>query len=252
MITCYLQGGLGNQMFQVAASLNLAWENDDEAIFCRNAHYLPLQGRDVTNYEDNVFREVRFADKVSFSRKHEESSHVYEPIPYENGLCLVGYYQSEKYFEDNKEKILEIFQPPEKFQKELDDPSVAMHLRRGDCVKNPDIHPIMPVDYYRHIYESLKGVGTFNIFSDEIEWCKEKFDFIEDVNFVEGHKDWEDMYLMSQCDYIAIANSTFSWWSAQLSDAEEIFTPSNERWFGPNGPPETDIVPEDRWKVVLK
>ena len=58
------------------------------------------------------------------------------------------------------------------------------------------------------------------------------------------------MYLMSKCNNNIIANSSFSWWGAWLNtnQSKKVITPS--RWFGNDGPQDTqDIIPDDWIKV---
>lgn len=45
-----------------------------------------------------------------------------------------------------------------------------------------------------------------------------------------------------------IANSSFSWWGARLSESKMVVTP--ERWFGPNGPKKWNDVYCKGWKIV--
>ena len=51
MITSYLQGGLGNQMFQIAAAYSHAKKNSDTAIFDLNNSHTPHQGQNISKYK---------------------------------------------------------------------------------------------------------------------------------------------------------------------------------------------------------
>ena len=55
MITSKLRGGLGNQMFQIAAALSLGKDLGIEVAFDHNQHYLPNQGNKSTDYSENIF-----------------------------------------------------------------------------------------------------------------------------------------------------------------------------------------------------
>lgn len=266
MVTTVLQGGLGNQMFQSAATLNVAKKGNDGAIFSRSSHYLPLQGRDVSNYEDNVFRNLSFTNKVSYSKIVEEASHVYEPIEYEEGVCLRGYFQSEKYFQEHEKEIIETLKPIDRMeelaQKEFSDDcsTVAVHIRRGDYLQFSDTHPpLSETDYYEVALSGIDDVDEkeFYICSDDMYWCRNNLEFIPNKKFApEDLQDWEELYLMSYADQVIICNSSFSWWSAKFGEelgsmkGEDVIAPSNKIWFGPKGPRETDIVPEERWRII--
>ena len=56
-----------------------------------------------------------------------------------------------------------------------------------------------------------------------------------------------DMCLMSMCQYQIMANSTYSWWGAWLSNSENVIAP--KLWFGPDGQDPKDIYVE-RWKYL--
>jgi 5'(3')-deoxyribonucleotidase len=75
--------------------------------------------------------------------------------------------------------------------------------------------------------------SIFLIFSDDIEWCKENFPNISDkFIFIEGNKDYEDLYIMSKCKNNIISNSTFSWWGAWLNQNENKKVVAPLKWFG--------------------
>jgi hypothetical protein len=76
--------------------------------------------------------------------------------------------------------------------------------------------------------------SVFLIFSDDIQWCKENFpDMPEKFRFIEGNKDYEDLYIMSHCKNNIIANSSFSWWGAWLNSNLEKTIIAPATWFGP-------------------
>ena len=68
-------------------------------------------------------------------------------------------------------------------------------------------------------------VGNVNyyFFSDDINWCKDNFGKLKNVEFVEHNNSDElaELWLMSQCKHFVIANSTYSWWGAYLGVYKE-------------------------------
>ena len=55
---------------------------------------------------------------------------------------------------------------------------------------------------------------TFYVFSDEIEWVKEKWKFPKNTIFVDSkNKDFEELEIMKCCKHFIIANSSYSWWA---------------------------------------
>lgn len=256
MISSHLQGGLGNQMFQVAAAFSQAIDLDTECYFCANSHYLPLQGSKAQTYVGNVFRNFDFIEDpyyYKFLEKFHESEFSWTQIPKINNLLLIGYYQSYKYFIGNKDKIRNAFSEPEKvsnfieqkYQINFDD-CISLHVRRGDFLKFPEIHPSQSVTYYEN---ALNLLDTENkkllVFSDDLDWCKENINLKLSTHYI-SEKDYVEMYLMSRCRQNIIANSSFSWWSAFLNKNNNKKVIYPEKWFGPAGPKKLeDLIPKE-------
>ena len=106
MISCALEGGLGNQMFQIATSHALALRNGDISGFDLNACHTPLQGKPSNNYKENVLKHINDVSQYNFKYLYIEPTFSYREIPYIKDLMLKGYYQSEKYFVDYKNEII--------------------------------------------------------------------------------------------------------------------------------------------------
>ena len=75
--------------------------------------------------------------------------------------------------------------------------------------------------YYKAISYLTENVCNvrFYIFSDNIEWVSKNLNIGTDHVFVSENytkHDIEDFYLMQQCKYHIIANSTLNWWAAWL------------------------------------
>ena len=92
---------------------------------------------------------------------------------------------------------------------------------------------------------------VFYVFSNNIEDAKHivKGDcvrYVDPKDFVK-YEDWIDMYLMAQCKYNIIANSTFSWWGAWLNQNNEKIVIAPPRWV--NTFDYEDIYPSD-WVVI--
>ena len=89
------------------------------------------------------------------------------------------------------------------------------------------------------------------IFSDDLEWCKENFDFIENKVIIEGNTDYQDLYLMSLCKNNIICNSTFSWWGAWLNKNDKKIVIAPEKWFSSADEyyNTEDIIPSNSIKI---
>jgi len=178
---------------------------------------------------------------------YKEKRHCYDPLPEVDSLTIEGYFQSEKYWLGYKEQIADalgfVHRPGD---------YVALHIRRGDYLKYPDQFPTMPLEYYQagidHFAE--KGECRFNIYSDDIEWCKHSFKpewWGAYVEYSEKKDPLTDMKDMFNASGFIIANSTFSLFPALLRpDNPMVIAPAENRWFGPKaGSLETfDLMPE--------
>lgn len=256
MIGTYLQGGLGNYMFQIAAAHSLAIDNNTDSIFSIN-NFMKVH-KHLSEYTDNIFRFVNFGPNVRYFRAYNEVGFDYSPIPFVENLLLRGYFQSEKYFKHNREQILSMFSPTEeeinyiegKYGDLLSNETCSIHIRRGDYLKLQAHHPVCSMEYYNEAINRMTGVTHFLIFSDDIEWCKANFVGDEYV-FIENEKDVIDLHMMSLCKNNIIANSSFSWWGAWLNRNENklVITPS--KWFGPAKANfnTKDIYPEEWVKI---
>ena len=109
--------------------------------------------------------------------------------------------------------------------------SISIHVRRGDYLNSTYV-TLSETDYYKKALDFLiKKLDNSNnififIFSDDAEWCKRNFSFLNEYNHIyitqnSGKNSFRDMQLMSLCKYNIIANSTFSWWAAWLNSNKE-------------------------------
>lgn len=250
MVSCNLKGGLGNQMFQIAATHALALRNYDNSCFNFNSCYTPLQGKTSINYTHTLFKNINHDQTLTFKNIYKEISFNFTPIEYFDGLLLDGYFQSEKYFLDYQSEIVDLFTISD-FDKEVInqllmlnkyDSTTSIHIRRGDYLKHSETHPVCGLSYYTEAMEMFKDT-TFIFISDDIEWVKENFKG-NNIIYSPFNDEIMDLTLMTMCDNNIIANSTFSWWGAYLNKNKnkKIIAPKN--WFGPKANKnETDIIP---------
>lgn len=180
-----------------------------------------------------------------------------------NNVYLEGSWQSEKYFADIGMIIRQEFTvktPPVGKNKELmkriaSYESVSLHVRRRDYVSNPRtnrFHGTCDLDYYFRCVEYLAQIlenPQFFAFSDEPEWVRHNLRLpylttVVDHNGID--KAYEDLRLMSQCKHHIIANSTFSWWGAWLSQNPERIVLAPKGWLRSHDYDPRDLIP-DRW-----
>lgn len=162
-------------------------------------------------------------------------------------ILLQGYWQSPRYFTQVRDGLLREFvlkDPLSPYSQDMvrqisEQPSVSIHVRRGDYVADPGtakVHGICDLDYYRRavgLMSRLEPEARFYIFSDDIAFVREAFDFCPSPVIVDGNQDagHEDMILMSACTHNIIANSSFSWWGAWLGEAPGKIVIAPRKWF---------------------
>ena len=106
MVSTNLAGGLGNFMFQISTAYSLALDNNDECVF--DIQTSKIGHKKIETYLPNIFRNVKFT-QTKFDFFYNETNFTYEKIPHIKNLLLNGYFQSEKYFKNNRNKILDLF-----------------------------------------------------------------------------------------------------------------------------------------------
>lgn len=238
MITVKLHGGIGNNLFQIAAATMLAKIHNTNAscLMCKITRIetpmllekLKMNGIYKTNTEEcNKFTETKFNFDENFFT-----------LP--NNTHLDGYFQSQKYFIDIKKEIKDIFSfkkdiyiETKKINKDIyndiikGENSTGLHVRRSDYLLHKNVYAKLDVEYYQRCLSKIKNKKQVYIFSDDIKWCRSNFIGSEYV-FVK-HPPIHSLLLMSNCDNLIIANSTFSWWGAWLGKEKNVFCPN--RWF---------------------
>jgi glycosyltransferase involved in cell wall biosynthesis len=231
-----LAGGLGNQMFEVAAAASLAKDNGALLVINPTEHILPNQGRNVNNYVNNVFSRIVVDKYPPVQTDLKVESIYYQPVTLKQSSKLHGHFQSYKYFHHNRDYIRNLFGPTMDMEEhierkyDMDQASriTAIQVRRGDYVKFPQHHPLLPPEYAAKAVKMTECEGVW-VFSDDTEWCKNNLHFDVPVEYVKDD-DYIEMYLMGLCKNLVISNSSFGWWAAYLGSAK-VFAPNP--WFGP-------------------
>lgn len=292
MVIINLVGGLGNQMFQYAAGRALSLKRSDSLRLDISdfSNYKLHQGFELERifnctaeiateadiriilgwqYLSTIRRVVYLPAMAAFRRK----GIIVEPyFRYWQGIkdvprdCyLVGYWQSEKYFENVASVIRDEFTfklPLTNLNAEIAEQvnklnAVSLHVRRGDYANNPDTtttHGLCSLEYYQAAIKYIAGrveQPRFFIFSDDIAWVKEnlKMDFpCQYVAHNKGAESYNDMRLMSLCKHHIIANSSFSWWGAWLNPNADKIVVAPKRWFV-NETNTEYLIPQD-WVIL--
>lgn len=254
MIVVRIVGGLGNQMFQYAAAKYLAVKHNvpvglditslsgerKESHFRRkfkldkfNTDFEEMSLKKIRKYvwvtgnkyiDNYILRRFKLFEKNIW--RDNGSIKDFNELP--KDIYLAGYFGSLDYFNDiykilKKEFVLKDKNSIENLLEDIRKTnSISIHVRRGDLLKLKDGY-VLPADYYKKAVEKIKrSVKTpkYYIFSDDIKWCKENFNWIDDKVFVDGNDVTQDFELMKNCKHNILANSTLSWWVGYLNSGK--------------------------------
>lgn len=234
-------GRLGNQMFQIAATIGHAKRIGAEYGFPPWAY--------------SGMMESPLPVTSGVGRPYVEPHFHYAPIPPEDGLDLRGYFQSEKYFENCREDVRRAFAPSAHVMEriapklaEIGMDSVSVHVRRGDYVGLATHHPPVTAGYVRAAVDMVVSRGRVFVFSDDPQWCRDNLPR-HYVVMPRGHE-LDDMVLMSRCSHNVIANSSFSWWAAWLNRNPGKVVVAPAAWFGPAYQHSLESLFPDGWRVI--
>ena len=277
-IVCHLQGGLGNQLFQLAA-LTAAADRHSRPLYLDLRYFrhqgnrtymlrrLGLQVRELRPWLDPLLpwpwsklpvRRTSPLMNVVLERANGYSDQL-RSLPAR--AWVSGYWQSPLYFSHLRDRYRSILAPDRfdlsyRAQQILQElrrvaSPAALHVRRGDYVTNPAAnswHGLCSLDYYNQALAHLASRGhdaTF-IFSDDPGWVREHISHpkVRYVTAPERALDHEDLVLMSQCQGLAISNSSFGWWAAWLSNAENLSIVAPKKWFNNAPHSAATLIPE--------
>lgn len=171
---------------------------------------------------------------------------------------LVGYFQSAHYAKKVIEELLSL-RPRRMSNRAEELLSVAqrkkilvVHIRRGDYAN--EAFGILGDDYYKNAMELLshEAYEEIWIFSDEMSSAKLITVFSSDKRAIfiddKGLESSEILEIMRHGNSYIIANSSFSWWAAQLRYDREAHVVCPSPWFKFTDSP-TGIL-DDEWLKV--
>jgi hypothetical protein len=257
-------GRLGNQIFQYALLKVVGIKNNYEVVLPQDNETNVMIGRynpsdnKVDTYKLDLYECFKINDKkvpinqITTHTTYNEKHMHFDPEVFniKDGTNFHGYYQCADYFyqyedqlkkslsfNDNIEQICVRYINQIKNIKNVKN-ITTVHIRRGDGVVDQGKYQVLlSIDYYKNLISKIRSDNNiFLIISDDINWCKEQFDE-NDIVFSQVStmptsisKHLIDFCLLSKGDSIVMANSSYSWWAAWLSEAQNIYCP--DKWWG--------------------
>jgi hypothetical protein len=239
-------GRFGNQMWTIAGCIGIArangmdfafpkWINHDNALFGGNrddfskyfVNPLPLipDGRHWQNY--GYFWGFKL---VKLNR---------------GDWSIDAHLQSPMFFEHCIEEVRHYFTM--RNEGEQND-FCAIHVRAGDYIDDPNAyHPRCSKEYYQKAISMMPAGTKYLIFSDDIEFAKERVGV--KGTYLSGHY-LSDFKLMKRCKHFIIANSSFSAMAALLADHPEKIVIAPKAWFGPHVDISAKDIYHHKWLVI--
>jgi len=203
-------GGLGNQLFQIAAAAAQAAEHDVDFFIADGDPFFAVTGSHPTKYYDNIYKRLKKHPIPTAAKimPYNEKGFAYKDFgslvtsckKHALGLYINGYFQSERYFEKHANLIRHIFTPdgglPQTVREQTDiykrypelDPDCAdagpgpgpgqkrclLGVRRGDYIRDAhmiSVHNPASTHYYKKAMEAVSA-DIYYVISDDIAWCR--------------------------------------------------------------------------------
>jgi hypothetical protein len=263
IIICEINGGIGNQIFQLANSYCFAIKTGskivldtrgcDSASSLHGSWHLDLLVKEMqkelsikvvrSNNLINIFKRkvLDYIHKPTVIPKNEITAQYMLDIPFKE----FGKYIYIPTIEDRgaAEEALRLgfgkFFQKLQFNSEIKNDSkietlIGVHVRRSDITTSNRFVP--DIWFVKVLNEFLNKKNSFLFFTDSIE----KLSFLNALNNVvvfgpEMHP-LESIVRLSKCDILVLSISTFSFWAAAISDSEKIISPTtSESSFLPLG-----------------
>jgi hypothetical protein len=261
-------GELGNQMFQVASTIGYADMNKSIAIFPE--WKCAYSGTDYSkifkysiNQADQTSLEVQSSTNLPWKHYHYHDLKFIQLHQCDSNINLVGYFQSELYFNNVKDNIRKLFIPNDEIAQYIqtkypdiitDNDYICVHVRTAKRVSNDyDVHAACDSLYLTNALGQYNKDRVHVVFADNMSLAKTMLPEGRNYRFIENESNYVDLFLMSNFKDYVISASTFGWWGAWLSKYENPSVTIMKNWFDPTKAKaylnDNNITP-DTWKKL--
>lgn len=225
-------GEFGNQLFQIAATISHALNCNTNALFPEWKH------NKIFKKKLNTYKELPLVEN-----KYTEKYFYFSPIPKLPNLALNGYFQTEKYFKNKKEEILNLFEFEDsflnmvtsKYKDLLANNPIGVQIRtysRG-MIDPRHIHCDV-LENEAYLKESFKYFGKNKIFlvtTDNVEYTKKRIPNKENIYILDSNNLYEEFCLLTLCSGIISSASSFGWWASYLNKNKNKKIIMPQKWF---------------------
>jgi hypothetical protein len=277
MFKVLLQGGLGNQLFQVAAGIYLEKLSGQKVYF--DESFLTKVPKKIRKREVEIrwlldselilkgnFRTLitvtlrdLFAKKILDERNLNDK--VLDRLSSSTEI-IRGYFHNFEYVDAIWETLAPKFK--ERFE-ETDIESkynfdyLCIHFRGGDCLygKGKTRHGIIGPGYIQDALETLKDKLKINkviIVTDSPKFIKDRLDKVKGFDFsvISSSNIFNDLAIISRASGVVMSNSSFSWWGAFIADKFKNATVvAPYPWFESDNEEPKLLIPE-HWTQIKR
>jgi hypothetical protein len=211
----------------------------------------------------------RIQRKLGYRVVHEKQHFCFDSTVLHSPrhTVLSGYWQNANYFADiagiiRKEFTLRALPSPSQAEMACEigeSNSICVFARRAEYVNDPVINQFFGVcdaNYFQRAADLLiQKIPSprFFVFSDDLDWCKDHFNFQHPTTFVShqyaGEKFGSYLYLMSCCKHFIISNSSYSWWGAWLSGNPNKIVIAPRKWLNRADIDTSDVTPPEWLRI---
>lgn len=267
-LVLWLQGGLGNQLFQLNAALTIAAERD-VALSVSRASYIRdryrrcevrclLEKGELLTLSEELYLGWPYKRDGSLRKRVWPSGLDVITDPWTDQGLLLGFFQEPQWLELPTSDVVARLERhrgerPAKHLVRLVAGGTAVHVRRGDYVTSDDARrtfgALNPSYYHSSLDKLQVKIEDAIFFSDDVEHVVNVFGVARGqvIGPRDTSDDFESLLLMSMASKLVIANSTFSWWAAELSGSRsKVCFPAP--WFP--GQPDRVSLGRSHWDPV--
>ena len=227
-LTVALVGGLGNQLFQLAALLHVARHTKRVPYIQTLANPSPHSS---VSYFDTIlghFKHLHSALRPS--SKVTEPSMAYADwrglLRFKDNPEMDGYFQDWRYVDSDFVSSLRFSEGVLSRYPDIGE-GVFLHIRGGDYV-NHWLHGLDLDAYYTRAIAFFPGAHLY-VMTNDAEYARSR-PYLVDVPFtLVEESEIDSLFLMSKCAGGICANSSFSWWGAYLNPNRKIVMP--DQWY---------------------
>jgi len=235
MVTVELQGGLGNQLFQIAFLDYVSSINSATSFL---EHTQQVSYHTQQNYFDTIFKKWKCIQKsgVKIDKVIREDNLTPQDWKFSNtheNVKLIGYFQNYGYINPDFYEKLDFSACLPLLEKYKDISSrVFLHIRGGDYLLHSHLYYLDLKEYYEKAVAAFPRGTKFAVFTNDKSHAL-THDILNkiDYQFIDENE-LDTLFLMSKCSGGICVNSTFSWWGGILNICNHpalITIPS--KWF---------------------